>query len=709
MVNIVFRQEELFICTLCCAGIGDNDDTATAHSVNLENVEDEETEISCPVFNPRKLANLSKVDSIPSLSPIMDMRIRDIKGDGNPQLLALCGRSARSSLRMLSHGLHVNEIAISDMPGNPGSVFTIPGHDTDISDEDLSALGLPREGEIGREAYDKYIVVSFANASLVLSIGETVEEVSDSGFATNAPTLAATLLRDRAYLQITNASMRHIRAVGEERRVVEWKPPGKKVITHAVCNNAQAAIALSGGEIYYFELEASGELSEVANRELYEGKEDSDSGPNITALSLGAVPAARQRAPFLAVADTNSTVRILTLDPGSALQQLAFQAVNGVPESMLFVRMRTAATTSGSVSGATTASGAGVILGSSGPVSDGGPDESLFLFIGLQNGILQRTKVDKIAGTLQDTRTRFLGPRAVKLYPVTVAGHRAVLAVSARTWLCYFHEGRYTSTPLAYNPLEAGADFCSEVCSEGLVAVCGSTLRILNIDRVGESFDSTVIPLRYTPRKCALLPLMKHMAVIIESDHNSYNENERAEIERTLKEDDEEEQKNSQQKADEDRMEDEDDEEEENEEERSVHPRRVGYPLPPEGGKWASCVRLYDFTNQSDHVILELEDNEAAISVLAMVFGNASGMVPGSQEQYVIVGTVKDMKYHPRQYGACFVRTYKVVQQPQGFLGLQFVHSTQVEEIPYAMCPFQGRLLLGVGSAVRIYGKCVLQ
>ena len=35
------------------------------------------------------------------------------------------------------------------------------------------------------EEFDSYIIVSFVNATLVLSIGETVEEVTDSGFLGN--------------------------------------------------------------------------------------------------------------------------------------------------------------------------------------------------------------------------------------------------------------------------------------------------------------------------------------------------------------------------------------------------------------------------------------------------------------------------------------------------------------------------------------------
>lgn len=77
------------------------------------------------------------------------------------QFLTLCGRGQRSSLRLLKHGLAVAEMADSPLPGNPNNIFTIRKN---VADE-----------------YDSYIVVSFLNATLVLSIGDTVEEVKGTG------------------------------------------------------------------------------------------------------------------------------------------------------------------------------------------------------------------------------------------------------------------------------------------------------------------------------------------------------------------------------------------------------------------------------------------------------------------------------------------------------------------------------------------------
>ena len=52
------------------------------------------------------------------------------------------------------------------------------------------------------DEYDGYIVVSFSNATLVLSIGETVEEVNDSGFLGTVPTLRVQLLDDSSLIQV---------------------------------------------------------------------------------------------------------------------------------------------------------------------------------------------------------------------------------------------------------------------------------------------------------------------------------------------------------------------------------------------------------------------------------------------------------------------------------------------------------------------------
>ncbi len=74
---------------------------------------------------------------------------------------------------------------------------------------------------------------------------------------------------------------------------------------------------------------------------------------------------------------------------------------------------------------------------------------------------------------------------------------------------------------------------------------------------------------------------------------------------------------------------------------------------------------------------------------------------------YCLVGVAKDYRLNPRQVGGGFIYAYKVnsrvlPQQPHAPF-LELVHKTTLDEIPYSMCPFQGRVLIGVGKLLRLY------
>ncbi len=101
----------------------------------------------------------------------------------------------------------------------------------------------------------RFIIVSFIDATMILAVGETVEEAADSGLEHRYPTLACALLEDDVILQVHSAGVRQIRGVGPDRRVSEWPAPGKKTIVKAACNTRQCVVALSGGDLVYFELD----------------------------------------------------------------------------------------------------------------------------------------------------------------------------------------------------------------------------------------------------------------------------------------------------------------------------------------------------------------------------------------------------------------------------------------------------------------------
>ena len=69
-------------------------------------------------------------------------------------------------------------------------------------------------------------------------------------------------------------------------------------------------------------------------------------------------------------------------------------------------------------------------------------EEQIFLYVGLSNGILLKTVIDHITGSLTDTRSRFLGSKPVKLFMITINKKDALLALSSKPWLSYSYQGK---------------------------------------------------------------------------------------------------------------------------------------------------------------------------------------------------------------------------------------------------------------------------
>ena len=71
--------------------------------------------------------------------------------------------------------------------------------------------------------------------------------------------------------------------------------------------------------------------------------------------------------------------------------------------------------------------------------------------------------------------------------------------------------------------------------------------------------------------------------------------------------------------------------------------------------------------------------------------------------RFCLVGVAKDYKLNPRSVGGGFIYAYRMVPTPMGHHNLELVHKTSLEEIPYAMCAYQGKVLIGVGKLLRLY------
>lgn len=122
-------------------------------------------------------------------------------------------------------------------------------------------------------------------------------------------------------------------------------------------------------------------------------------------------------------------------------------------------------------------------------------------------------------------------------------------------------------------------------------------------------------------------------------------------------------------------------------------PEEFGYPRGT--GHWASCVQIVDpVSSKSVAFTLDLEDNEAAVSVAAVPFNSQDN------ETFLLVGTGKDMKVAPNSHSAAFIHVYRFHDEGRS---LEFIHKTKVEDPPRAMRAFQGRVIAGVGRDLRIY------
>ncbi|KAJ5651742.1 hypothetical protein N7507_009168 [Penicillium longicatenatum] len=567
-------------------------------------------------FRPRPAENLNLMESINSLNPLIDSKVANLTEEDAPQIYSVCGTGARSTFRTLKHGLEVSELVESELRAVPSAVWTTK---------------LTRSDE-----YDRYIVLSFTNGTIVLGIGEIVEEITeDSGFLSTAPTLAVQQLGEDSLIQVHPRGIRHLLA---DHRVNEWPAPQHRSIVAAATNERQVAVALSSGEIVYFEMDADGSLAEYDERRQMSG--------TVTCLSLGEVPDGRVRSSFLAVGCDDSTVRILSLDTKNMLENMSVQALTSAPSALNIMAM------ADSSSGGTT----------------------LYLHIGLYSGVYLRTVLDDVTGELSDTRTRFLGAKPVKLSQVSVQGQTAVLALSSRSWLGYSdtQTKSFMLTPLDYVGLEWGWNFSSEQCLEGMVGIQGRNLRIFSIEKLDNNMLQESIPLAYTPRRFVKHP--EHpLFYVIESDNNVLSPATRESL---IK-----------------------DSEARNGEPASLLPAEFGYPRGT--GHWASCIQVVDPISEKEAVFtLDLEDNEAAVSVAIAPFSSQD------DESFLVVGTAKDMEVSPPKSKGGFIHIYRFSEDGRKF---ELIHKTSTEEPPLALLPFQGKLLAGVGSILRLYDLGVRQ
>lgn len=398
-------------------------------------------------FKPHELTNLVLVDEINSMCPILSAKTLNQLDEH--LLFVGCGSNKNSTLRVLRHGLEVTERAITMLPSVSTGVWSIKKRCDSL--------------------YDEYIVVSFLNATLVLAAGETIDEVVDSGFLGTKPTIGCTQLGDDSVVQIHPDGIRHIHS---DKRVSEWRTPFKRQIVKCALNQRQVAIALSNHEILYFELDTAGQLNEYNERKEF--------GSPITSMALGDIPTGELRSQFLAVG-VEQKVCVISLDLNDCMSEVTRQTFTSQPESISIAEL------------------------------GGGHDlnwttNQLYLNVGLRNGELIRTRLDRISGDLSEPIRRYLGSKKVTIHDVKVQGKHAVLACTNKSWLVYYHQSRCHLSPLSCEAFDYATSFSSTQVQEGIVAISGSTLRVLSLDRLGDIYNQQSHNQPASPRKFVIHP-----------------------------------------------------------------------------------------------------------------------------------------------------------------------------------------------------------
>lgn len=190
--------------------------------------------------------------------------------------------------------------------------------------------------------------------------------------------------------------------------------------------------------------------------------------------------------------------------------------------------------------------------------------------------------------------------------------------------------------------------------------------RILSIEKLDNNILQESIPLTYTPRRFLKHPELP-LFYVAESDNNVLSPTTR---ERLIE-----------------------DAKSRNDDVSVPPPDEFGYPRA--AGHWASCIQVVDPVDAKSVIsTIELEDNEAAVSIAAVPFTSQD------DETFLVVGTAKDMKANPPSSAGGFIHIYRFQEEGRE---LEFIHKTKVDDPPLALLAFQGRLVAGIGPVLRVY------
>ena len=595
-----------------------------------------------------ELENLGLVEQFNGIFPMTDFRLISSNNQMQSSIYACIGTTPNNSLTVLQYGIPTSQVADSTIPAESHGIWCLKSELTDT--------------------FHSILLLSFPRKTLVLQIQESISEFAGPhNFITNSSTLQVYTLFNNTYVQITSDTVRHIKSISS---FVDWKIPYlTKPITCCTCNGRQLIVILGEVELLYFEIDELGDLREMAERKVVPSP--------IQCLSIGDLPASLTYSPFLAVGCNDQTCRLISLrKDDSWLEMLSIQVFSSSPHSLQLVH----------------------------PMEQ--EPSTLFLHVSLESGDYCNISVNSVDGSFQEIRTKNIANSPFSLASVSLEdGKKGVFVQGFRPHLVCSQQNSslLTAVPLLIDfPVDFVANFSSEQCPNGFVAISQEQLKIFSIDTTVASYGSTRnVSLMFTPKKMVFSAIGDALA-IIESDHateclidsKSNSINGKAE---TIEKDSQ----NRNQSCDEDAMQMSSDESEMEISSGEDEPEAVETTTSMEiigrcaAGKWSSRVSIFDPFSMQLLQDIRLGNGYVPVSAAFVEFSSSL------QFNYFVVGAVQNFIPNPKSFSKCALFTFQ--QSDPSSHTYSILHVTEVEQIPLAICPFQGMLLVGMGNILRMY------
>lgn len=326
--------------------------------------------------------NLELISCISTLDPILDLDFHN----------SLITTASTSQINTLSPSIPVSIMVESPLPLTPTRVFT-----TKLTADSKN---------------DEYLVLSSESETLVLSIGEVVEQVTDSQFSEDA-TILVQQVGQLSVVQVYSNGIKHIK----HKKVTDWYPPAGINVIRASSTSTKIVLALSNQELVYFEVDEDDQLVEYQER--------LEMPTNITAVCIST--------DFCIVGCADESIQVISVKSHSVFDIVSVQMLSSNAHSIEIMDSE--------------------------------------VHIGMDNGLYVRTHLD-VRGQLSNSRSKYVGARAVKLRPLG----KDMLVISSQAFIS---SGRVVPIDVQ---IEDGVSFYSEDIGEAIVGIRNSELVIFSID-----------------------------------------------------------------------------------------------------------------------------------------------------------------------------------------------------------------------------------